>query len=117
MIIRSCVTQKNLNWMCGKFRFQNDDISGMLGFEFNILVSFGKIICNKIYLMISCRHKSSFLYTGCMLTCDKDFCNGASILSETGINAFLLTIALCMAATHMVLFLMLGFDPFEIFNI
>ena len=28
MIIRSCVTEKNLNWMCGKFRFQNDEISG-----------------------------------------------------------------------------------------
>ena len=29
MVIRSCVTEKNLNWMCGKFRFQNDEISGM----------------------------------------------------------------------------------------
>ena len=28
MIIRSCVTEKNLNWMCGKFRFQDDEISG-----------------------------------------------------------------------------------------
>ena len=58
-----------------------------------------------------------FLYSGCMLTCDKDFCNGASILSETGMSALMLTVAFCMAATHIVLSVMFGFDPFEIYSI
>ena len=28
IVIRSCVTQSNLNWMCGKFRFAGDEVSG-----------------------------------------------------------------------------------------
>ena len=55
-------------------------------------------------------------YLGCMLTCDKDYCNGSSPLStESGLDALLLTICLCMAATQIVLTLMYGYEPFALF--
>ena len=55
-----------------------------------------------------------FLFSGCMLTCDNDFCNGASrFFSDSRMDALLLTVAICMAATHIVVSIMYGFDPFD----
>ena len=51
MIIRSCVTEKNLNWMCGKFRFQNDEISGKItNKKENVLSDLDKAITCKLQL-------------------------------------------------------------------
>ena len=111
MIIRSCVTEKNLNWMCGKFRFQGDEISGKVELKSSANI-------NSIYLSIFRYHLNyifGLLSIGCMLTCNEDFCNGASVLSDSGMDALLLTVSLCMAATHIVVSIMYGFDPFEVY--